>query len=66
MPILTKIFNHCIEIGKIPIEWKSAMVTPLYKGKGVESDLNSYRGISVLPPIAKILKKYWRSKFLFI
>ena len=41
MPILTKIFNHCIEIGKIPIEWKSAMVTPLYKGKGVESDFNS-------------------------
>ena len=33
------------------------MVTPLYKGKGLESDLNSYRGISVLPPIAKIFEK---------
>ena len=57
MPLLTKLFNHCIDIGKFPIEWKSALVTPLYKNKGVRSDFNNYRGISVLPPIAKIFEK---------
>ena len=57
VPILTSIFNHCIDLGKLPIEWKSALVTPLYKNKGVLSDLNNYRGISVLPPISKIFEK---------
>ena len=42
---------------RFPIEWKSAIVTPLYKNKGAKSDFNNYRGISVLPPIAKIFEK---------
>ena len=33
------------------------MVGPLYKNKGEPKDLNSYRGISVLPPFAKIFEK---------
>jgi hypothetical protein len=48
-PILASLFNHCIDVGKFPIEWKSAIVTPLYKNKGVKSDFNNYRGISVFP-----------------
>jgi hypothetical protein len=56
-PVLTKIFNHCIDVGRVPIEWRSAIVTPLYKGKGDIVDFNNYRGISVLPPIAKIFEK---------
>ena len=46
-PILASLFNHCIDVGKFPIEWKSAIVTPLYKNKGDKSDFNNYRGISV-------------------
>jgi hypothetical protein len=56
-PILTSLFNHCIDLGKFPKEWKSAIDTPLYKSKGIKSDVNNYRGISVLPPIAKIFEK---------
>jgi hypothetical protein len=26
-PILTRLFNHCIDIGRFPVEWKSAIVT---------------------------------------
>ena len=33
-PILTTLFNHCIDLNRFPIEWKSAIVTPLYKNKG--------------------------------
>ena len=29
-------------------------MTPLYKNKGIKSDLNNYRAISIVPPIAKI------------
>ena len=56
-PILTTLFNHCIDLNRFPIEWKSAIVTPLYKNKGAKSDFNNHRGISVLPPIAKIFEK---------
>ena len=40
-----------------PNEWKFAVVTPLFKNKGDVKDINNYRGISVLPPIAKFFEK---------
>ena len=57
-PVLTELFNFCIETQQIPLEWKEAVVTPLIKKKKLSLfDLNNYRGISVLPPIAKIFEK---------
>ena len=35
----------------------TAVVTPLFKNKGDKNDTNSYRGISVLPSIAKLFEK---------
>jgi len=55
--IITNIFNDCILTNVIPSEWKSAVVTPLYKRSGSKDDANNYRGISVLPPIGKIFEK---------
>ena len=52
---LTDLFNHCIEIGSIPAEWKFSIVLPLFK-KGKIDDCNNYRGISLLSPIAKIFE----------
>ena len=57
IPLLTILFNDIIISSCIPTEWKSAVVTPLYKSKGVKHDLNNYRGISVIPPIAKLFEK---------
>ena len=54
--IILDLFNLYFEKCFIPLEWKSAVVTPLYK-KGDRSDINNYRGISVLPPIAKVFEK---------
>ena len=53
----TKMINNCIITKTIPDEWKSAVVTPLYKSKGEKSDVNNYRGISIISPIAKIFEK---------
>lgn len=44
----------------IPDDCKTAVVTPLYKNKGDKDDMNNYRGISVLPPFAKIFKKIYQ------
>ena len=54
---ITKIINQCIKTKTIPDEWKSAYVTPIYKEKGEKTELNNYRGISVIPPIAKVFEK---------
>ena len=56
-PILVALFNMSIDTRTIPSDWKSAVVTPIYKNKGVKTDVNSYRGISVLPPVAKLFEK---------
>ena len=52
-PTVTNFFNLCLEKGSIPDEWKVDHVTPIYKGKGLKSELNNYRPISVISPIAK-------------
>jgi len=40
------LFQSFLSVGKIPLEWKSAVITPLYK-KGVSSDPSNYRPVSI-------------------
>lgn len=56
-PVVTNLFNQCITTQAIPDEWKLAVVTPLFKSKGVPTDMNNYRGISVLPSLGKLFEK---------
>jgi hypothetical protein len=58
---LTKLINKCIDSNKYPANWKIAIVTPLFK-KGDTSDLNNYRGISILPPLNKVFEKILASQ----
>ena len=53
---LTHIFNLSINQGVLPDDWKNARVTPVYK-EGVKSTASTYRPISVLPVVAKILER---------
>ena len=55
--IFTKLFNYCLITSKIPDDWKSAIVTPLFKNKGKPTNLNNYRGISIISPISKVFEK---------
>ena len=36
--ILTHLFNLSISTRTVPSDWKKAMVTPIYKGKGSKND----------------------------
>ncbi|CAF0907881.1 unnamed protein product [Brachionus calyciflorus] len=42
-PILLKL---CLELKKIPKDWKIAIVTPLYKNKGDKTKMDNYRAFS--------------------
>ena len=53
---LTRIINISLSEGVVPQEWKRARVTPLFK-KGVATDMDNYRPISVLPAASKVLER---------
>ena len=55
---LVQIFYSCITQKIFLREWKTSIVTPLYKSKRDTCDLINYRGISVLPPLVNYLKNY--------
>ena len=52
---LCKLFNMSLQSGKFPTEWKKANVSPVFK-KNDRRDDNSYRPISLLSCIAKLLE----------
>ena len=60
---LKLIFQSCLESGNFPSEWKKANVVPVHK-QGDEKILKSYRPISLLPIIGKILRNYYMMECL--
>ena len=53
---LTRTVNESLSQGTVPSEWKYAKITPLYK-KGMSTDMDNYRPISVLPVVSKVLER---------
>ncbi len=53
---LAELFNLSLSTCEITVIWKSARITPLYKGGDV-LDLNNYRPISIICSIAKVFEK---------
>lgn len=53
---LTEILHNIWETETLPNDWTSALIHPLHK-KGDISDINNYRGISLIPVTYKILSK---------
>ena len=53
---LTRIVIESLSEGTVPSEWKNAKITLLYK-KGMPTDMDNYRPISVLPVVSKVLER---------
>ena len=53
---LRLIFNHCIDSGIYPCEWKKANVVSIHK-KGHKQTLKNYRPVSLLPICGKIFER---------
>ena len=51
---LVRLLNVCFREGRVPSDWRSACVVPLYKGKGDKYECSSYRGISLSSVVGKV------------
>ena len=53
---LALMFDSFMSVGRIPDEWRRAVVTPIYKG-GLAADVSNYRPISLTCVTCKIMEK---------
>jgi hypothetical protein len=53
---------HCLNIDRIPSEWKSANVTPIHK-KDLRELAENYGPISLLPILGKVMERCICNKF---
>ena len=60
-PILTDIYNLCLNQGYFPSELKIGRITPVHK-KGCKQTLSNYRPICSLSPFSKILERIVHNK----
>ena len=60
---LTIIFNQTLREGKVPIEWKKANVTAIFKN-GDKKDPSNYRPISLTSVICKLIETIIRDKIV--
>jgi hypothetical protein len=63
--LLAEVLNFSWDFAVLPLEWRSANVTPLFKGAGDRRQRNNYRPISLTSIVSKILercvlKKLWK------
>jgi exonuclease III len=55
--VLLNLFNHVLDTGIMPAEWKDVIIVAVYKRKGPTDDCNNYRGISLLSHNSKLLER---------
>ncbi|CAB4043344.1 Hypothetical predicted protein, partial [Paramuricea clavata] len=62
-PSISLLLNKSFSMGMLPIEWKTANITPIFK-KGSKNSRENYRQISLTGIICKIGEKVVRSRVL--
>ena len=62
-PAVTKLFNISLTLGKLPAEWKHALITPIPKSTEMAA-VSNYRPISLLPLLSKVLERHVHSLLL--
>ena len=55
-PILLSLFNKIFEIGYFPTSWSEGYIVPIQQ-KGSTTDVNKYRGITLLSTLGKLFTR---------
>lgn len=55
--LLTRILNECIQWAIFPEKWKHGKLVLVYKGKGDKLEADSYRPLTMLPTLGKLLER---------
>jgi Reverse transcriptase (RNA-dependent DNA polymerase) len=63
-PNITTIVNASFTQGVFPNLWKRANVVAIWKGKGAKAEPSSYRPISILPVLARVVEKQVAAQLL--
>ena len=58
-PSITSLFNLSIKTGNVPADWKLSNVVPIPKGDKKKNEVQSYRPISLLLIISKVLERHF-------
>ena len=52
-----RLLHTCMRQGKVPEEWRTGLIVPIWKTKGDVQDPGKYRGITLLSHIMKLLER---------
>jgi hypothetical protein len=63
---LTRFFNRIWREGRMPYDWNTGTIVPVYKGKGDPLTCNSYRPIKLLEHTLKLLERIISRRILKI
>ena len=61
---LTILFQASMEQSRIPDDWRTAIVSPIYKMKGKKSDPSNYRPVSLTCVIGKMMERIVKEQLM--
>ena len=59
---LTSLCNLILAQGRIPDDWKSCILQPIFKGKGDPMECGSYRAIKILEHAMKVIERVFKRR----
>lgn len=63
LPLYVTLFNIILETGIIPTQWSEGVIIPIYKNKGISTQPENQRPITLLPCIGKLFTSALNERF---
>ena len=59
-----RLLNTCMKQCKVPEDWRTGLIVPIWERKGDAQDPGKYRGITLLSHIMKLLERILDNRLL--
>ena len=60
-----QLLNPCMRAGKMPEEWRTVLIVPVWKRKGDDHDLGKYQVITMLYHVLKVLERIMGGRIVY-